>query len=113
MCTFCENSCWRSGGEQDCELTDSEFEEAMDSLDGGHSRKLRNQQLRNAAKTVHKWQHDEDAQDFYFCPECTSGRNDAAQCGVCRDGTRNVFVRANATLAEIEEAFGVIPSGGR
>lgn len=35
MCTFCDRPCWRSGGEYDCDLTDAEFEEAMDEYEGG------------------------------------------------------------------------------
>ena len=67
---------------------------------------LRTQQLRNAAKTVHKWQNEDGAEDFHYCPECTSGRSDGAQCGVCRDGTWTVPIRMGASLSEIEAAFG-------
>lgn len=70
---------------------------------------LRQRQLRNAAQTVQKLQSEEDAQDFYYCPDCTSGRSDYPPkgCGVCRDGTKLAFIRAGATLAEVERAFGV------
>jgi hypothetical protein len=29
VCRFCERSCWRDGGERECELSDAEFEEMM------------------------------------------------------------------------------------